>query len=118
MSDNKNSQGESIKREVGERMRKARKSMGLTQEQFGERAGDARIANRLSLYDTGRDHMSMLTFFRISKALGLTPNELSPLELLPEGASVIDEFLDLTAQQQKMIRGLIRMLKEGNQSGK
>lgn len=107
-----------IMREVGERMQKARKSMGLTQEQFGEKTGDKRIANRLSLYETGGDHMGMLVFFRITKALNLTPNDLAPRTLFPEGMSITDDFLSLTQEQQQMIRNLIRMLKEGNNSAR
>ena len=107
---------ERIMREVGERIRKARRSMGLTQEQFAEKTGDKRIANRLSLYETGGDHMSMLVYFRITRALSLTPNDLAPHELFPEGMSIIDDFLSLTPEQQRTVRKLIRMLKEGNNS--
>ena len=105
-----------IKREVGELMRKARRAMGLTQEQFGEKTGDKRIANRLSLYENGGDHMNMVTFFRVAKALNLTPNDLTPKDMLPEGMSIMEDFLDLTLEQQATVRALIRMLKEGNKA--
>ena len=103
-----------IKREVGELLRKARRALGLTQEQFGEKTGDSRIANRLSLYENGGDHMNMVTFFRVAKALNLTPNDLTPRDLLPEGMSIMDDFLDLTPEQQAAVRTLIRVLKSGN----
>lgn len=105
-----------IKHEVGELVRKARKGMGLTQEQFAEKAGDNRIANRLSLYENGGDHMNMVTFFRIAKALNLTPNDLTPRDMLPDGMSIMDDFLGLTPEQQATVRALIRMLKEGNKA--
>ena len=102
-------------RQVGERIRKARKSLGLTQAEIGRKTGDPGIARMLTLYENGGDHMRMLTFFKLSRTLGLTPNDLAPTELFPDDTSIIDEFLDLTAEQQDAVRLLIRTLKRANE---
>ena len=60
--------------------------------------------------------MNMVTFFRVAKALNLTPNDLTPKVMLPEGMSIMEDFLDLTLEQQATVRALIRMLKEGNKA--
>ena len=100
--------------EVGARIRKARKSRKLTQTQVGEIANDTAIGRRLTKYENGEDHMSMVAFFDICKALRMSPADLAPLELFPEGASVIDDFLDLTEEQQEAVRTIIKSLKVAN----
>ena len=103
--------------EVGARIRKARKSQRLTQAQVGELADDPPLARRLTKYENGEDHMSMVAFFDICKALRMAPSDLAPLDLFPERASVIEDFLDLTEEQQEAVRMIIKMLKAANGAG-
>ena len=106
----KNPQDDRYKYEVGNRLRKARLALGLTQKQVAERMEDPRIARMLTLYENGGDHMRMLPFFRLTKAVGLTPNDVAPSDMFARGESIIDNFLDLTLEHQDLVRSLIKTL--------
>ena len=89
----------------------------MTQAQVADAAGNPNLARRLTKYENGEDHMSMVAFFDICKGLQMMPTDLAPLDLLPEGASVIEEFLQLTIEQQNAVRLIIRTLKNANVTG-
>lgn len=100
--------------EVGERIRKARLPLGWTQKQLGDRTNDPHIARMLTLFENGGDHMRMLQFFKITKAVGLTPNDVAPSDMFAPGESIIDDFLEMSIEHQDMIRRLIKSLKDAD----
>ena len=100
--------------EVGERIRKARLSLGWTQKQLGDRTNDPHIARMLTLFENGGDHMRMLQFFKITKAVGLTPNDVAPSDMFTPSESIIDDFLEMSIEHQDMIRRLIKSLKDAD----
>jgi transcriptional regulator with XRE-family HTH domain len=63
-----------IHRVVGERIKKARKAKGFTQDEFAERTG----LNRVHLYrlESGRQSMTLRTLKLIADALGMRVRDL------------------------------------------
>ena len=63
-----------IHRVVGERIKKARKAKGFTQDEFAERTG----LNRVHLYrlETGKQSMTLRTLKVIADALGVRVRDL------------------------------------------
>ncbi len=113
----RNPQDERRMIEVGERIRKARLSLGWTQKQLSDRTDNPHIARMLTHFENGGDHMRILDFFKIVKALGLTPNDVAPSDMFTPGESVIDNFLEMSLENQDTVRRLIKSLKNANLEG-
>ena len=101
--------------EVGERMKNARISLRLTQTQVGELAGDPNLGRRMTMYEKGEDHMNMVSYFKICKALGVSPSDLAPSGMFPAKASFTREFLGLPEEQRKAVMIMIETLEKANE---
>lgn len=104
--------------EVGERIKNARIARRLTQTQVGELVGDPNLGRRMTMYEKGEDHMNMVAYFKICKALGVTPNDLAPRGMFPAEASFNREFLSLTEEQRKAVMIMIETLEKANEGKK
>jgi len=63
-----------IKESIGELVREKRTKKGWTQEQLSSEAG---VSNRfLQDIEAGEKMASMVTIFKLSKALGVTPDKI------------------------------------------
>lgn len=101
--------------EVGERMKNARTSLRLTQTQVGELADDPNLGRRMTMYEKGEDHMNMVSYFKICKALGVSPSDLAPSGMFPANASFTREFLGLPEEQRKAVMIMIETLEQANE---
>ena len=97
---------------VGERIRKHRKSRKLTQEQLAETIGDPFSAKILSRYENGETQMGINTYFEIAKALGVSPNDLAPQELVSHSTAIAAPkgYLDLDADSKHIVDTMVVML--------
>lgn len=59
---------------VGRNVRRIRQEIGLTQEQFAERAGFAQ--QYVSSLENGRRNPTVVTIYELSQALGVAPMDL------------------------------------------
>jgi transcriptional regulator with XRE-family HTH domain len=59
---------------VGRNVRRIRQGIGLTQEQFAERAGFAQ--QYVSSLENGRRNPTVVTIYELSQALGVAPMDL------------------------------------------
>ena len=97
---------------ISERLRTIRKQKGVTQMGLATGVGDPRYQKHISLYENGHDHMPVTLLIDLIEQLGVTPTEVLPPRLYQEHSSVFDEYLQLGAEHQETIRGLIHdMLK-------
>lgn len=81
-------------REVGENIRSRRKEIGMTQVQL---ASAAQLGeNTIQRIESGQAQPTVESLFRIAKALGVTPNDLSPTYY--EFTSTHNEFEELLTQ--------------------
>ncbi|MVM33280.1 helix-turn-helix domain-containing protein [Spirosoma sp. HMF4905] len=60
---------EETKKKVGQLIRDARKSKGLTQKELGEKLGVVGVT--ISDYETGRQNLTLDTLDKIAEALGV-----------------------------------------------
>lgn len=87
--------------EVGNLIRQQRELRQLTQFELAALAGiGEKTISRLEL---GKN-MKILTFFTLAKALGVTPNDISPAHITKsEDTLLAQKFATLTEMQKKMV---------------
>lgn len=97
---------------VGDKIRNHRKLRKLTQEQFAETVGEPFSAKVLSRYENGKTEMGISTYFEIAKALGVSPNDLAPHELLPCSTAFEkpNRYSELDEDNKQIINTMIAML--------
>lgn len=61
--------------EFGQRLRRAREKAGLNQTQVGAAAGEI-AQSVISEYENGERNPTLLTIYRLARAIGVTPGEL------------------------------------------
>ena len=101
-------------KDVGMRIRTARKKMGFTQEQLAEAAGVG--TTHISHIETGSGKASLRTLLAIINTLNCSSDELLCMEVRqarPLHYEWLEETLDdCTQQELKLIRDMILALKE------
>ena len=110
--------------EIGQKIRTARISKGLTQEELGNLVGLQKSA--IAKYENGRVvNIKRSTLQKLAQALDLRGSDLI-IEADPKEAAelsakvlldgelmdVIEKYYTLTAEKQKMVRDLIRSMAE------
>lgn len=110
--------------EIGRKIKEARVSKGLTQEELGNMVGLQKSA--IAKYENGRVvNIKRSTLQKLAQALDLRGSDLiiesNPKEAAELSAKVlldgelmdaIEKYYTLTAEKQKMVRDLIRSLAE------
>ena len=110
--------------EIGQKIKEARISKGLTQEELGNMVGLQKSA--IAKYETGRVvNIKRSTLQKLAQALDLRGSDLiiesNPKEAAELSAKVlldgelmdaIEQYYTLTVEKQKMIRDLIRSMAE------
>ena len=98
-----------LARQVGKKIREARKQRGMTQEQLAAQISDSCSGKMISQYESGISDMRMLTYFGICEVLGCYPNDLAPANVL-RGQGTINEFFLLNEENRQMIEKMIQAL--------
>lgn len=108
--------------EIGKKIKEARITKGLTQEELGKMVGLQKSA--IAKYENGRVvNIKRSTLQKLAKALGLRGSDLiiesDPIEAAELSARVlmdidlmcaIEDYYTLSEEKQKMIRDLIRSM--------
>lgn len=104
--------------DVGKQIRKQRKIRNLTQEQLAETVGGSFSAKNLSRNENGETQMGIITYFEIAKALGVSPNDLAPQELLSASMARAgpEDYYELDEDDRKIINTMIAMLLKNRKS--
>ena len=109
---------------IGQKIKEARIKKGLTQQELGDIVGVQKSA--IAKYENGRVvNIKRSTLQKIASALNIRPSELvfesSPVESANFHVKIISDFVlmdtikdyyELTPDNQKMVRDLIRSLKK------
>lgn len=97
--------------EVGNLIRKQRELRELTQFELAALAGvGEKTISRLEL---GKN-MKILTFFTLAKALGVTPNDISPAHFVKNEDTLLEgKFSTLTQKQKKMVCHILSTIIDG-----
>lgn len=112
--------------DIGKKIKNARISKGLTQEQLGNLVGVQKSA--IAKYESGRVvNIKRSTLQKIAKVLDIRPSELifedSPVETAEFHSKILTDFellkrlkdyYELSEENKKMIRDLIRNLNKKN----
>ena len=108
--------------DIGQKIKEARLTKGLTQEQLGNLVGVQKSA--IAKYENGRVvNIKRSTLHKLGKVLGLRGSDLI-IESDPEGAAelsakvlldgelmdAIEKYYTLTAEKQKIVRDLIHSM--------
>lgn len=94
--------------EVGANIALIRRKKDITQDELAERIGHHAIANTVSRIENGHTNMRMNTFFNISSALMVTPNDICPRRLI-EGTP-LEYYRDLNFDSRQMIGDMILVM--------
>ncbi|MCM1010077.1 MAG: helix-turn-helix domain-containing protein [Fusobacterium sp.] len=101
-----------IKRELGEKIRRARKSRGLTQEELAEKID---ISSRnLSNIEVGANFPKSETLEKILKALNITTQELFENDYLRDSEALfadINEYLERVKDNRGKLEKIYKMIK-------
>ena len=105
--------------ESGKLIADYRNRIGTTQEELAESVNKAlgeKTINRktISRIENGAFDPHLTTFFEITEALHVTPNDLSPKELL-EGTT-LERYHELDTKSRAQLKGMINILIEGQSS--
>ena len=104
---------DAYKKEVGKKIKQCRKKRHMSQGQLNkEIGGDPHNTATVSKYESGSDHLRIVPFFHIVKALGVTVNDLLPDSLAVKWDPAFTEFLALTPEHQDVVRKLIQNLRD------
>ena len=109
--------------EIGQKIKKARLERGLTQQELGDIVGVQKSA--IAKYENGRVvNIKRSTLQKIAKALNMRPSELIFTESPRDSADLhvriitdmelmdaIKDYYLLSEEKQRMVRDLIRSLK-------
>ena len=99
--------------EVGNNIKKARKSKKLTQEKLAEQISETCFFQTVSRWEKGTDRMNLLTFFDICAGLGVEPNDLAPTRLLKQKSCSVqapDGYAELNEENRRTIQKLVQAL--------
>ncbi len=97
---------------IGQKIRKYRKSLGLSQEQLAEQAGIS--VTHMSHIETGNTKLSLPVFVALARALNVQTDDL--LTDIPDGRSIaLHEVADIlgtcTTKQVRIIADLVKAVK-------
>ena len=107
--------------ELGSKIKYYRKSINLTQAQFGERIGVSGAA--ISCYETGTRTPSHRILMRIANVMGVSVDsllgrtEFEPVQVPAANAVTID-ITNLTSEQRRIIQQTVKIFEAYNQSQK
>lgn len=101
---------------IGEKIKKARKSAGLTQEQLAENMGGTCTNKVISRYEKGEVEMGVQTLIDIAENLDVPADALLPERVQVHTDSDSDEmsrlFSGLNAENREMLLKMARMMEQ------
>ena len=95
---------------MGEKIARARRARGLTQEQLAEKVGGSCTNKKVSSWETAAHEISAFDLYRVTSALGISPDML--MEVRPEAAAYNPEYGILSAGAKKVADATIHGLAE------
>lgn len=95
-------------KEFGENVFRARREKDITQEELARRIGRNATGNTISRVENGYGKIRLNTFFNISEALSVTPNELCPRRLIDN--TPLEYYRDLSYEDRWAIGEFILIL--------
>ena len=96
------------RQETGRNIHLLRREKDISQDELAERIGHKANGNTVSRIENGHIDVRMSTFFSISEALSVTPNEICPRRLLK--GTPLELYQDLKPQDRKIIGSIISAL--------
>lgn len=95
--------------ETGNRIADTRNARSITQEDLGSRVGIN--GNAVSRIETGKTNLRVVTFYKIAKALHVTPNDLCPAHLVK--GTPLERYSQLNPKSRNSLRQFIDVLLSG-----
>ena len=80
-----------IYKELGNRLRRARKSAALTQQALADRIGLSRTS--VTNIESGRQHVSLHMLFALANAVGVSPSDLLPEKESVAPPGILDQTI-------------------------
>ena len=94
----------------GKKLRETRKSKGLSASELSQKSGVS--ISMISLLETGKQLPSMENFFKLCRAMGVSPLMFYPQEWLNERelSEVEEMFNELSSERAWLVLALMRVL--------
>ena len=80
---------------LGHEIQRVRESKGMTREQLVARMDSPCSETVLRQYENGKLDMNVEVFFDLTKALGVTPNDLAPRNVMENAVSGLGDYARL-----------------------
>lgn len=92
---------------VGKAIQRVRESKGMTRGELAEILGADEEA--VTQYEDGSVLMDVDTMFSMTKALGVTPNDIAPGSVMESAASGLGDYARLNDKGKRMVDQVIAM---------
>ena len=92
---------------IGDRIRKVRESKGMTRGELAALMGGDCTEETVRQYEDGAVRMDVDTLFSVTRALGITPNDIAPGDAMASAASGLGDYARLSGKNRRMIDQMI-----------
>ena len=99
--------GKTYTKSVGREIRKTRESQNMTREQLVSRMETPCSGVLLRQYENGEAVMDIEVFFDLTKALCVTPNDLTPGSVMERAASALGDYARLNRRNKSVADEMI-----------
>ena len=102
---------------LGAKIRTIRESMDMTRDQVAAKMDAPCSAAILRQYEDGTRDMDVDVFFSLTKALGVTPNDLAPSQVMENATSGLGDYARLSGSNRFAIDQMIGVFLKQQRSG-
>ena len=102
-----NDSGQGNRKRVGAEIRKVREAKGMTRKELAAILGGDCTENTVKRYEDGDIIMDVDVLFAVTAALGVTPNDIAPGEVMAGAASGLGDYARLSGKNKRMVDQMI-----------
>lgn len=102
---------------MGREIRRVRESKGMTREELVERLGEEYTVEAVRQYEDGSIPMGVDVLFAMTRALSITPNDITPNEVMDTAASGLGDYARLNGRNRRMVDQMIGVFLRQQRTG-
>ena len=92
---------------LGAELKRARESLGMTRAELAEKVSGECTEDIIRQYEDGAILMDVDALFSLTKALGITPNDITPSRVMSGAASGLGDYARLNRKNRRMADKMI-----------
>ena len=97
------------RRTLGQGLKRVRESQGMTRQELANKANEECTEEVIRQYEDGAIPMDVGTLFSLTKALGITPNDITPSNVMTSAASGLGDYARLSRKNKRMADKVISL---------